>query len=133
MAVPRAYQSDLNAILARRRDNGDDFWSTPDGKIGKGSPFATVDCALMLSELGVKRTDPALKGTGGRIFATWQEDGRFRAAPKDTIYPCHTAIGARVLCHLGYAKDRRLKKTFEHLPDLRERLTAIEDEVDPKR
>ena len=71
MTVRKAYQADLKAILAKRRDNGDDFWSTPDGKIGKGSPFATVDCALMLSEFGMKRSDPILKGTAERIFATW--------------------------------------------------------------
>ncbi len=118
MAVPGAYQLDLKAILDRRRDNGDDFWSTPDDKIGKGSPFATVDCALMLSELGMKRSDPILKGTAERIFATWQEDGRFRVAPKGTVYPCHTAIAARALCYLGYVKDRRLKKTFEHLLEI---------------
>ena len=73
MAVAKQYQGDVNAILKRRRDNGDDFWSTPDGKIGKGSPFATVDCAIMLPDLGMKRSDPVFKGTAERIFKTWQD------------------------------------------------------------
>lgn len=115
MAIPEQYQADVDAILVRRRDNGDDFWSTPDGKIGKGSPFASVDCAIMLPDLGMKRLDPIFKGTADRIFKTWQGDGRFKVAPKGTVYPCHTAIAARALCHMGYAKDRRLERTFEHL------------------
>ncbi len=118
MSIAEAYQADLKAILAKRRDNGDDFWATPDGRIGKGSPFATVDCALMLSELGMKRSDPVLKGTAERIFRAWRDDGRFKFAPKGAIYPCHTAIAARALCHMGYAKDRRLTKAFDHLLDI---------------
>ena len=35
--------------------------------------------------------------------------------PKITVYTCHTATAARVLCRLGYPKDRRLRRTFEHL------------------
>ena len=108
MAVSKQFQQDVNAILKKRRDNGDDFWSTPDGKIGKGSPFATVDCAIMLPHLGMKRSDPVFKGTAERIFKTWQDDGPFKVAPKGTVYPCHTAIAPRALCHMGYAKDRRL-------------------------
>ncbi len=118
MAVLKQYQEDVDAILKRRHDNGDDYWSTPDGRIGKGSPFATVDCAIMLADLGMKRSDLVLKGTAERILKTWQDDGRFKVAPKGTIYPCHTAIAARALCHMGYAKDRRLKRTFEHLLEI---------------
>lgn len=118
MAVLKQYQGDLEAILDKRRDNGGDFWATADGRWGVGSPFSTFDCALILTELGVKRTDPVLKGIAEQILSSWKDDGRFRPAPKGAIYPCHTANAARALCRLGYAKDRRLKKTFEHLSEI---------------
>ena len=115
MAVLKQYQTDVDAILAKRRDNGRDFWATTDGRWGVGSPFSTFDCALILTELGVKRSDPVLKGIAEQMLNSWQDDGRFRPAPKGAVYPCHTANAARALCRLGYAKDRRLKRTFEHL------------------
>lgn len=80
-----------------------------------GSPFSTFDCALILTELGLKRSDPVLKGIAEVILDSWRDDGRFRPVPKGAIYPCHTANAARALCRLGCAKDRRLKQTFEHL------------------
>jgi hypothetical protein len=118
MAVPGQHKADLDAILAKRHDNGADFWATADGRWGVGSPFSTFDCALILTELGVARSDPVLKGIAGRILASWQEDGRFRPAPKIAAYPCHTASAARALCRLGFAKDRRLRTTFEHLLEI---------------
>lgn len=36
-------------------------------------------------------------------------------APSGTLYPCYTAAAARVLCRFGYARDRRLERTFAHL------------------
>ena len=118
MAVPKRYAEDVQAILEKRHQHGADFWATADGRWGKGSPFSTFDCALMLTELGMRRTDPMMKGIADTFFAAWQEDGRFRPAPKGTVYPCHTANAARVLCRLGYARDRRMKRTFEHLLDV---------------
>ena len=118
MALSKQYQADVQAILKRRHDNGADYWATPDGRWGKGSPFSTFDCGIMLSELGLKRSDPVMKGAAEQIFKSWCEDGRFRPAPKGAIYPCHTANAARVLCRMGYAGDRRLKRTFDHLLDI---------------
>jgi len=115
MAIPTQYKDDVDAILKKRHDNGADFWATPDGRWGVGSPFSTFDCGLILSELGLRRPDPLAKGIAEQFLALWQEDGRIRPAPKGAVYPCHTANAARVLCHLGYAKDHRLKRTFEHL------------------
>jgi len=117
MPVAKEHQADLKLILAKRRDQGADYWSTPDGRWGTGSPFSTFDCVLILHELGVPRTDPVLKGAAETILGSWRDDGRFRPAPKGAIYPCHTANAARALCRLGYARDARLKKTFEHLLD----------------
>jgi hypothetical protein len=113
--VTRRYEEDVRALIAKRRDNGGEFWASADGRWGTGSPFSTFDCALMLSELGMKRTDPVMKGAAEVLFDAWRDDGRFRPAPKAATYPCHTANAARVLCRLGFARDRRLKKTFEHL------------------
>lgn len=115
MAVPKQYQDDVDAILKKRHDNGADFWATADGRWGVGSPFSTFDCGLLLTELGMGRSEPVMKGIAGQILAAWQEDDQFRPAPKGAIHPCHTANAARVLCRLGLAKDRRLKRTFEHL------------------
>ena len=56
-----------------------------------------------------------MKGAAEVILAAQLEDGRIRPAPKSTVYPCHTANAARVLCRAGYARDRRMKRTFKHL------------------
>lgn len=115
MATRDDTRADIEVILARRRANGADFWATPDGRWGTGSPFSTFDCVLLLTELGVKATDPVLRGAADVLFAAQTEDGRFRPAPKGSVYPCHTANAARALARLGYARDERLKRTFEHL------------------
>ena len=115
MAVAKEYEQDVRVIVGKRRDNGGDFWATTDRRWGTGSPFSTFDCILMLTEVGVPRSDPVLKGAAAVVLASWRDDGRFRPAPTGAIYPCHTANAARALCRLGYARDRRLKRTFEHL------------------
>jgi hypothetical protein len=115
MAVRQQYQQDVDALLARRHDNGADFWATPDGRLSKGSPFTTLACAHMLADLGVDTTDTVLKGAAELIFGALREDGRFRVAPEGAIYPCHTINCARTLCYLGHAGDPRLSRTFEHL------------------
>jgi len=115
MTVLKEHRADVEFLLERRHDHGADAWATPDGRWGEGSPFSTFDCVLVLCELGVARTDPVLKLAAEVLFDAWRPDGRFRPAPKATIHPCHTANAARALCRLGYARDRRLKRTFEHL------------------
>jgi hypothetical protein len=112
--LTKQYESDIEAIIAKRYDNGADLWATPDKRICKGSPFSTIGSALMLTELGLTAT-PIMKDTAELIISLWREDGRFQIAPKGTIYPCHTAGIARVLCRLEYTSDSRLKKTFDHL------------------
>lgn len=121
MPVPQEYRADVEAILAHRRDNGDDYWSTPDGGIGTGSPFSTLESALMLTELGMSPDAPVLRGAAQRILGSWRDDGRFRLGPRGAIYPCHTAGAIRVLCRLGHEKDAKLVKTFRHLLDIQER------------
>jgi hypothetical protein len=107
-------ESSLEAIIAKRYDNGADLWATPDKRISKGSPFSTLGSALMLTELGLIAT-PIMKDTAELILSLWREDGRFPIAPKGAIYPCHTAGVARILCRMGYTFDKRLEKTFNHL------------------
>jgi hypothetical protein len=115
MAIAKQYQSDVEAILAKRHDNGGDYWTTPDRRLSKGSPFSTLDCAFMLLELGMDRSESVLKETADLFLSSWREDGRFKLSPQGAIYPCHTINAARILCHLGYAADSRLKRTFDHL------------------
>lgn len=118
MAIEKQYASDVEAILSHRYDNGSDLWTTPDKRLLKGAPFSTLESALFLLELGMEPADPLLKEAAELLFSTWQEDGRFRLYPKGSIYPCHTAHAANVLCHMGYAGDIRLQKTFRHLLDI---------------
>lgn len=119
--MPEQYQSDVEAILSRRYDNGADHWTTPDRRLSKGGSFSTLQSTLLLLELGVEASDPLLKDTADLILSSWREDGRFRLSPQGAIYPCHTINAAHVLCCLGYAADRRLQKTFEHLLELQHR------------
>jgi len=117
MAVEEQYSSDVEVILSHRYDNGADYWTTPDKRLIKGAPFSTLESVLFLLELGMEPTEPLLKETTELIFSTWREDGRFKLYPQGAIYPCHTANAANVLCHMGYASDVRLQKTFQHLLD----------------
>lgn len=115
MAIEKQYLSDLEEILSHRYDNGADYWTTPDRRLIKGSPFSTLDSVLYLLELGMEPGEPLLKECAHMIFDAWREDGRFKLYPQGAIYPCHTALAANALCYMGYAKEVRLQKTFSHL------------------
>ncbi len=118
MAIDKQYFSDFEAILSHRYDYGADYWTTHDKRLIKGSPFSTLDSSLYLLELGMEPTEPLLKECAELIFSTWKEDGSFKLYPQGSIYPCHTANAANVLCHMGYVDDSRLQKTFQHLLDI---------------
>lgn len=116
MAVDQAYRHDVETILSHRHDNGADYWATPDHKLGKGAPFSTMECGRFLLELGMPADDPVLQEVAKLLWAAWKEDtGGFRVYPKGSVYPCHTAPAAALLCQMGYAKDERMKKTLSHL------------------
>jgi len=102
-------------VLARRGDNGGDYWASADGRLSVGAPFSTLTSLLILHELRVARTHEAVNGGLQLILQAWREDGRFRLAPSGALYPCGTADAARVLCRFGYARDPRLQRTFAHL------------------
>ena len=115
MAVDKQYAADVASILAHKYDNGADLWTTHDKRLIKGSPFSTLESVMYLLELGMDPTAPIFKEAAELIFSTWQEDGRFKVSPQGSMYPCQTIHATNVLCHMGYASDVRLQKTFTHL------------------
>jgi len=114
MAIDKKYQQDVDIIMSHRHNLGADYWTTPDKRLIKGSPFSCYDCALMLLELGMDATDPILMEVAELFFAVWREDGRFKLYPNGGILPCHTARAVRLLCHLGYVEDERIKLTLRY-------------------
>lgn len=118
--MKQRYQSDIDAILSHRHDNGADLWTTPDHKLLKGSPFSTLDCISYLVELGLTKEDPILSQCAELIFQHWKEDGRIKIAPSGGIYPCHTALCAKALCSLGYVDDERIRKTMTYFLNTQE-------------
>jgi hypothetical protein len=113
--VSKKQISDVEAVLARRHDNGADFWASADGRLGVGDPFSTLTSLLVLHELKVARTHEAVRGALELIRGAQRDDGRYRLAPSGALYPCATAAAARVLCRWGYAGDHRLPQTLVHL------------------
>jgi len=118
MSVQNQYLTDVETILSHRQDNGADFWTTPDKNLVKGAPFSTLESVSYLLELGMEPDEPIMKATGELIFDSWQPKGSFKVYPKGAVYPCQTAAALSVLCHLGYAADERLEKSFRHLLDI---------------
>ncbi|MEL7623440.1 MAG: prenyltransferase [Clostridiales bacterium] len=118
MAVNEKYLPDVEAILSHRHDNGADFWTTPDKRLLKGSPFSAYNSALMLLELGMEPADPTLTEVAELFFSAWREDGRFKLYPQGGILPCHTALAASLLCQMGYTQDERIQKTLRQLLDI---------------
>ena len=113
--VSKQYKPDVDAILARRHDNGADYWTGADGRLGVGEPFSTLTSLLLLHELKVPRTHEAVRGALQLVRRAWRSDGRYRLAPSGAIYPCATAAAIRVLCRFGQASDRQLQQTLVHL------------------
>ncbi len=113
--VNKKYIPDVDAVLARRHDNGADYWASSDGRLGVGDPFSTLTCLVILHELKVARSHEAIRGALQLIRGARRDDGRYRLAPSGTLYPCYTAAAARVLCRFGQARDQRLQQTLVHL------------------
>lgn len=118
METSNQYLSDAQAILSHRYDLGADFWTTPDKRLLKGSPFSAYNSAQLLLELGMEKTDPVLMAVADLFFSTWREDGRFKLYPTGGILPCHTAPAAYLLCRMGFAEDERIQKTLKHLLEI---------------
>lgn len=45
--------ADIQAILAHRYDQGWDYWTTEDRRLGKGAPFSCLESVEYLLELGM--------------------------------------------------------------------------------
>jgi len=117
MAVDKKYQPDVDIILSRRHDLGADYWTTPDKRLGKGSPFSIFDCTHMLLELGIEPSDPVMLGVAELIFSVWRQDGRFKLYPSGGILPCHTAYAVSLMCRMGYVNDERIQTTLQYFLD----------------
>jgi len=117
MAIDPKYQADADIILSHRYDLGADFWTTPDKRLAKGSPFSCMDSTLMLLELGMEARDPILEAVAALFFSVWQKDGRFKIYPSGGILPCHTACAVNLMCRLGYVSYERIQTAFRHLLD----------------
>ena len=72
MSIEKQYESDVEAILSHRHDNGADLWTTPDKRLIKGAPFSTLESVMYLLELGMEPTDPLLVEAAELIFSTWR-------------------------------------------------------------
>lgn len=112
------YKSDVDAILKKHRDQGGDFWATADGRLAVGSPFSTLESLQLLYELGIDRNHEVVRGALDLLLDSWREEGRYNLAPGGTLYPCHTANTARVLCRFGYTDDERVQKSLSHLLEI---------------
>ncbi|MEQ8626048.1 hypothetical protein [Ekhidna sp.] len=112
------YAADIEFLLSKKHHLNGDYWTTPDHRIGKGSPFSSRDMAIMFSEFGFGKEDSEIKGLANTIFRTWQPDGRFKISPTGSIFPCHTITALRVLCYMGFSNDDRIIITFTHLLEI---------------
>jgi hypothetical protein len=117
MPVVAGFEADAQAILARRYDLGGDYWTTPDRRLVKGSPFSTVECVGYLLELGVEPDDPVVAGALRLVVDAWQPDGQFRLYPNQAPQPCHTTNAVKTLCRAGLVGDERVQATLAHLLD----------------
>ncbi|MCL2378167.1 MAG: prenyltransferase [Defluviitaleaceae bacterium] len=114
MSIHSKYQPDIDEILSHRHDLGADFWTTPDNRLIKGSPFSAYDCAHMLLDLGMELSHPILKTLSDMFFSTWRQDGRFKVYPRGGILPCQTAYILSLLCRMGHQADERIQKSFQY-------------------
>lgn len=113
------YRQDIEGVVARRHDNGGDFWASEDGRLGVGGPYSTLESLQILHELGATRDHEAVRGALDLLLDSWRENGRYRLAPSGTHHPCHTANSVRVLCRFGYAEDGRVAQSLAHLLETR--------------
>ncbi len=67
--VSKKHAVDLDQVLATRHDSRADYWAAPDGRIGMGGPFSTLESLLILSELGVPKSHQAVSSDPPRGFA----------------------------------------------------------------
>lgn len=113
------YQEDFDWLLSVRKDNGADFWATPERKLGIEKPVSTLTALMIMGELAVPKSHEALKGAADLVLAACQGDGRVRIAPKSSIYPCHTALAAVALTRNGYKDEPEVQRMCSYLRENR--------------
>ena len=86
------YSSDIDYILAKRFDNGADFWATPEGSLVKGGPFSTLEAAYNLAALGLPTEHPALAGACDLIWQAQRKDG---GSPAPDVDDARLALAIR--------------------------------------
>jgi hypothetical protein len=109
--------ADIEAILARRHQQGGDYWATLDGRIYVGNPFSTLSSLGLLHELGVGPDHEAVEGGLGLVLDRCRGDGRVQVAPKAPLYPCYTAEAARILCRFGRKDDAVVERIFAYFEE----------------
>lgn len=106
--------ADIAYILERSRDNGAEFWATPDGNLIKGGPFSTLEAAC-LRGTGFNRVASGARRGGLACLAGAARGRALLRSSEEQPFPCHTILAARDVCTLGFAADARLERTLTHL------------------
>jgi len=105
----RGWASDIMELQGQ-----DGRWqSRPKGSLYGPKYTATNWMALVLSDLGVDRSNTGIKKTAELYFKEWMPD-----PPAENIFHdevCIVGNTARMLTRFGYADDRRVKKLFDRL------------------
>lgn len=86
--------ADIQAILAHRYDQGWDYWTTEDRRLGKGAPFSCLESVEYLLELGMDPQEEILQQVAELIWDSWREPGEFKLYPKGAVFPCQTIPAA---------------------------------------
>ena len=108
-------ETDIQTILEHRYDQGWDYWTTEDRRLGKGAPFSCLESAEYLLELGMNPQEEILQKVAELLWDSWREPGEFRLYPKGAVFPCQTIPAATLLVRLGHEDDPRMKQTLKHL------------------
>ncbi len=107
------FQTDYDLLLSKKHLQGGDVWTTPDGRLGKGSPFSARDVAILLYEMGASHEKTV--ALAEKYLEGWRQSGAIHTNP-GALGPICLIIGAaRVLCYLGYVHDDRLQITIKNL------------------
>ncbi|GCF95060.1 prenyltransferase [Enterococcus florum] len=112
-------QKDIAVILSHRQDQGWDYWTTEDRRLGKGAPYSCLESANYLLELGMHPQEPVLQKVAELLWESWKEPGNFKLYPKGPVFPCQTIPAATLLIRLGFLEDERMQKTLHHLLETR--------------
>jgi len=97
-----------------RLQNSDGRWeSRPKGSLYGPKYTATNWMALILSDLGLTKTNPQVRKTGNLFFKEWMVIPSGENIFNDEV--CVVGNTARMLTRFGYADDFRVKKLFDRL------------------